>query len=76
MPVGAPSREPLATKSGRADCASYRRRQPAQRLDQPAGEASDESAKMGAEGRLEVGTRSTPCAAGPGGGGAASQKGR
>jgi hypothetical protein len=37
MPVGASSHEPPGTKSGRADCALYRRRQPGQRLDQPAG---------------------------------------
>jgi hypothetical protein len=76
MPVGAPSHEPPTIKSGRADGESYRRRQPGQRLDQPAGEALNESTKMGGEGRLEAGSRSKPCAAGPAGGGAASQKGR
>jgi hypothetical protein len=65
MSVGAPLYEPPTTKSSRADDASYRRRQPGQRLDQPAGEASNESTKMGGEGRLEAGSRSKPCAAGP-----------
>jgi hypothetical protein len=64
MPVGAPLHEPPVTMSGRADCASYRRRQPGQRLDQLAGEASNESIKMGGEGWLEVGSRSTPCRCG------------
>jgi hypothetical protein len=43
----------------------------------PVGAPSHEppSTKMGGEGRLEAGSRSKPCAAGPGGG-AASQKGR
>jgi hypothetical protein len=31
---------------------------------------------VGEEGRLKAGSRSTPCTAGPGGGGAVSQKGR
>jgi hypothetical protein len=74
MLVKAPSHEPPITKSGRADDASYRRRQPGQRLDQPAGEASNESTKMEGKGQLEAGSRSKPCAAGPGGGRAASQK--
>jgi hypothetical protein len=76
MPVGAPSHESPTTKSGGADGALYRCRQPGQRLDQPAEEASNESTKMGGEGRLEAGSRSKPCAVGPGGGGAASQKAR
>jgi hypothetical protein len=76
MPVGAPSYEPPTIKSDRAVTASYRRRQPGQRLDQPAGEASNESTKMGGEGRLEAGSRLKPCAAWLRGGGAASQKGR
>jgi hypothetical protein len=46
MPKGAPSHEPLATNSGRAECALYRRRQPGQRLDQSAEEESNESTKM------------------------------
>jgi hypothetical protein len=49
MPVGALSHEPLTTKSGRADGTSYRRRQPGQRLDQPAGKALNKSTKMGEE---------------------------
>jgi hypothetical protein len=79
MPMGAPSHEPPAIKSGRVGCASDRRRQPGQQLDQPAGGASNKSTKMKREGRLEAGSRSADwrCdAAGPGSGGAASQKGR
>jgi hypothetical protein len=73
MPMGPPPHEPPATKSGRADCVSYRRPRPGQRLDQPVGEASNESIKEGGEGQLEAGSRSAPGAAGPGSGGAASQ---
>jgi hypothetical protein len=76
MPMEAPPHEPPATKYGRADCASYRRPRPGQRLDQSVEEASNESTKVGGEGRLEAGSQSAPGAAGPGGGGAASQKGR
>jgi hypothetical protein len=47
-----------ATKSGRAGCASDRRRQPGQQLDQPVGEASNRSTKVEREGRLEAGSRS------------------
>jgi hypothetical protein len=78
MPMGAPSHEPPATKSGRAGCTSDRRRQPGQQLDQPAGEASNKTTKVEREGRLEAGTRSAGwCydAAGPGSCGAASQQG-
>jgi hypothetical protein len=49
MSVGAPPHDPPATKSSRADCASYRRPRPGQRLDQPVKEASIESAKVGGE---------------------------
>jgi hypothetical protein len=35
MSVRVPPHQPPATKSGRADCASYRRPRPGQRLDQP-----------------------------------------
>jgi hypothetical protein len=52
MPMGAPPHEPPATKSGRADCASYRRPRPGQRLDQPVEEASNESTKVGGEGSV------------------------
>jgi hypothetical protein len=79
MPMGAPSHEPPATKSGRVGCASDRRRQPGQQLDQPAGGASNKSTKVERESRLEAGSWSADwrCdAAGPGSGGAASQKGR
>jgi hypothetical protein len=37
-------------KSGRADCASYRRPRPGQRLDQLVEEASNEKTKVGGEG--------------------------
>ena len=76
MPVGAPSHEQPATQSGRAEGTSYRGREPDQQVDQSAGDASNESAKMGGERRLEVESRSMPCDGGAGGGGAASQKGR
>jgi hypothetical protein len=76
MPMEAPPHEPPATKSGKADCASYRRPRPGQRLDQSVEEASNESTKVGGEGRFEAGSQSAPGAAGPGGGGAASQKER
>lgn len=52
MSVGAPPHDPPATKSGRADCASYRRPRPGQRLDQPVKEASNESAKVGGKGSV------------------------
>lgn len=76
MPVGGPSHEPPTTQSGRADGASYHGRQPGQQVDQLVGDASNESAKTGGERRLEAGRRSRRCAAGTGGGGAASQMGR
>jgi hypothetical protein len=47
-----------ATKSGRAGCASDRRRQPGQQLDQSVGEASNRSTEVEREGRLEAGSRS------------------
>jgi hypothetical protein len=65
MPVGAPSHEQPATQSGRAEGTSYRGRQPDQQVDQSAGDASNESAKIGGERRLEVESRSMPCAGGP-----------
>jgi hypothetical protein len=68
MPVGAPLYKPPTTKSSRADDALYRRRQPGQRLDQPAGKALNKSTKIGGKGRLAAGSRLKPCAAGPGGG--------
>jgi hypothetical protein len=77
--MGAPSHEPPATNYSRVGCASDRRRQPGQQLDQPAGGASNKSTKVERDGRLEAGSRSTAwrCdAAGPGSGGAASLKGR
>jgi hypothetical protein len=58
--MGAPSHEPPATKSGRAGCASDRRRQPGQQLDQPAGKASNNSTKVEREGRLEARSQSAP----------------
>jgi hypothetical protein len=76
MLMGASPHERPATKSGRADCASYRRPRPGQRLDQSVWKASNESIKVGGKGRLEAGSQSAPGAAGPGGSGAASQKGR
>jgi hypothetical protein len=76
MLMGAPPHEPPATKSGRADCASNRLPRPGQQLDQSVEEASNKSTKVGGEGRSEAGSQSEPGAAGPGGGGAASQKGR
>jgi hypothetical protein len=74
--MGAPPHETPATKSGRAYCASNRRPRPGQQLDQSVEEASNKSTKVGGEGRSEAGSQSAPGAAGPGGGGAASQKGR
>jgi hypothetical protein len=65
MPVGAPSHEPSATPSGRADGISYRGRQAGQQVDQSARDASNESAKIGGERRLNVESRSIPCARGP-----------
>jgi hypothetical protein len=57
-----------------------RRPRPGQQLGQPVGEASNESTKVGGEGSIgggnEAGSRSATGAVGPGGGGAASQKGR
>jgi hypothetical protein len=52
--MGALSHKPPTIGSVRAGCASYRRRHPGQRLDQPAGEASNESTKVG---RRRVGGR-------------------
>jgi hypothetical protein len=58
MPIEALPHEPPATKSSRVDCPSYRRPRPGQLLDQSVEEASNESTKVGGEGRLEVGSRS------------------
>jgi hypothetical protein len=49
MPVRAPLYEQPATQSGRAEGTSYCGRQPDQQVDQSAGDALNESAKMGGE---------------------------
>jgi hypothetical protein len=74
--MGAPSHEPPATRSGRAGCASDRRRQPGQQLDQPAGEASNKRTKVEREGRLEAGSQSAPGAVPRRGPEAAAQQAR
>jgi hypothetical protein len=74
--MGAPLHEPPATKSGRAGCASDRRRQPGQQLHQPAGEASNKSTKVEREGWLEAGSQSAPGAVSRRGPEAAAQQAR
>jgi hypothetical protein len=71
IPMEVPSYIPRATGSDGAGCVSA-----SQRLDQPAGAASNESKKVG-EGRVgwQGGTPVSDWRWGPGGGGAASQKG-
>jgi hypothetical protein len=76
VPVEVPLHVPLTTKSGRTDGASYYNRQPGQQLDEPVGEASNASMKMGGKSQLEARSRSIPYVIRPRCGGIVSQKGR